>query len=271
MSASRRGARLTAALALLLALAGCAPRLAGPPVPPIETLEARHRAALTQRIRRLTALDSELYVWAEGRALGRMPGVAARLMLAAPDRVRLRLTYLFGTALDVAASGDSLTAVVPPRRLAMVLDHAADSLGIPAPASLVSRAFGAAWDPPADAWRTATQDSALTVVRWAEHADSLRLAVDRDGLPVELRLARAGMSPVLVQYLSWSREGGIAWPERFRLADLDGAFHVDARVERVRFAARPEPGWFAIRMPARVELVEWSAIRLAVERIGELP
>ena len=49
----------------------------------------------------------------------RCPAPQARLLLAAPDAFRLRVDSLFGTALDLAARGDSLTAYVPPRRAGM--------------------------------------------------------------------------------------------------------------------------------------------------------
>ena len=146
----RRRARLAVLVlrcALVCALGSCA-RAVRPPA--LESLEATYGAGVARRDQRLTAFEGELVVRVDGRATGRLPGVLVRARVAAPDRARLEATALLGTALDLCARGDSVTAWVPSERATLQLDALRDSLGVRRPGRFFARAMGATWRPPAE-------------------------------------------------------------------------------------------------------------------------
>ena len=89
-------------LVLSAALWGCAPHPTGVPELGERPLRARFEQRLAARTARASA-DADVNAWARGSAMPDLPGVQARLVLAAPDAFRLRVASLFGTALDVSA------------------------------------------------------------------------------------------------------------------------------------------------------------------------
>lgn len=146
MSRPAHAAAPRAALAVVLALAfaGCAPPPR--PAPSVDDVAARYRAGRDRRAAALHALTADLVLRLDGRATGRLPGLSASLALASPERARVRVNSLLGTALDVAARGDSLFAWVPSERTLLVLDGAAETLGVAPPVALLARATGC-WMP----------------------------------------------------------------------------------------------------------------------------
>ncbi len=269
--AGRPRLALTAtAIALAMLLGGCAPHLVrvGEIVPSLSA--DRYRAALAAREARGVSVDAELLLWAHVPSASRIPGAEARLLLAGPDAFRLRVGSLFGTALDVAARGDSLSAYVPARRKGLRLDAARDSLGVLGPGGLVFRALSGAWQPPVDAWETASRDDSLLRVSWLEDTDTLAIAVGSDGLPAWASFTRPGGAGVRIDYRAWDRSAGLAWPARFDFADLAGGYRLECKVARVRFPTRPDPLRFTVPMPADAERLTLAGLRRALERLGSL-
>ena len=265
--ASRR-LRVVAGVAAGIAAAGCAPHL----VRMVEVAPALraelYQTEVARREARGVAVDAELLLWAEAAGT-RMPGAEARLLLAAPDAFRLRVGSLFGTALDIGARGESLSAYVPSRRRALSLDARRDSLGILKPGGFVFRSASAAWRPPAMAWPGAAWRETLLVVSWLEDSDTLAVAVGGDGLPAWVSLTRPH-SEVRVRYQAWDRATGVAWPARFELEDREGAFRLRCKVSRVRFPARPDSLRLAVPIPEGAERLTLAGLRRALERLGSL-
>src|SRR5262249_4830109 len=179
--AMRRGAALRAATIALLAaaLASCAPHLAAPPRLEPARVADRYRAARGAREALAAALDAEASAWLKGESLGDLPGVHARLALGAPDAFRVRVESLFGVALDFAAWGESLACYLPPHRVGMTMDTAADTLGVGALGPLGVRVLAATWEPPDLAWARAGYQDSVLVVRWEETAVPWRWASAR--------------------------------------------------------------------------------------------
>lgn len=266
---SRARTRRRAAAAALLAaglLASCAPPPR--PLPLADDLAARYGAERARREAALGALTAELVLRVDGRATGRLPGLPATLALAAPSRARLRVSALFGTALDVCAQGDSVIAWVPSERTALALAGARETLGIAPPVELLARALGATWKPPGAAWRAASADSAGLRVRWEEGADSLEMRLDADGRPAAVRLAGRDGS-VTVRYGAWARAGGTEWPAALEVGDGTGWARVRIGVDQVRAAERPDDGWFALRVPEGAKRLDWDGLREWLDRRRE--
>lgn len=267
MSAAR-AARLAGAGALLAGglLASCAPPPR--PVPLADDLAARYGAERGRREAALGVLTADLVLRVDGRATGRLPGLPATLALAAPSRARLRVSALFGTAVDVCAQGDSVIAWVPSERTALALAGASETLGIAPPVELLARALGATWKPPGEAWRAAAADTLGLRVRWREGADSLDLRLDADARPAEVRLAGREGS-VTVRYTSWTRAGGAEWPAALEIGDATGWARVRIGVDEVRPAARPDEAWFALRVPEGARRLDWDGLREWLDRRRE--
>src|SRR5262249_45570898 len=155
----------------------------------IEDRQARYHVLWSERSARAVASSASMVLWVE-RSGERLPGAQADLRLAAPDRMRLRGSSSFGPAPDVGLAGDSLPASVPPRRTGLRLDAAADSLGVDALADRMVRALSATWNPPVDAWASATWNDSLLRVRWPDNGDSLELVIGASGLPRSAELTR---------------------------------------------------------------------------------
>jgi hypothetical protein len=266
----RFGPRLAAGCALLAGLAaGCAPHRVAPPRLDTTSVERRHARALEARRDMGRALDAEARVWIGGRAFGDLPAVTALLALGGPDACRVRVRSLFGTALDLAARGDSLEGFVPARRVALRLPGVAESLGVREPGALVVRVWSAGWAPPREAWERAAWRDSLLELRWLEHGDSLSLAVGSSGLPAEARLARPEGPAVRALYRRWEPVEGVAWPARVDFEDEAGTVRVECRVDRAR-RDRPDPGRVRPRIPADAEVLGWADLRRAIARLGSL-
>ena len=263
-----RGRLAAATLALAATLAGCAPHLVrlGELVPAVRA--DRYRTALAGREARGAGVDAQVLLWAEFPEATRLPGAEGRLLLAGPDAFRLRVGSLFGTALDLAARGDSLSAYVPSRRQGVRLDARRDSLGLRRPGDLAFRALSAAWRPPAAAWEGATWRDTLLWVWWLEDHDTLGIAIGSEGLPARASWVRPDGDGVTVSYRGWDRSPGIAWPAVFELRDLHGAFRVTGKVSHLHFADRVQATRLAVTIPDGAEPMSLAALRRALERLG---
>ena len=174
-------ARVLATLAFALALGACAPRNVPPPGLDAAAVPGRYLAALAEREQVGRAIDAEVRVWLEGEALGDVPGFSGTLLLAGPDRCRLKVSSMFGVLFDVVARGDTVTALMPSRRLVLDLPRAEDTLGVREPGQLAFRVWSGTWRPPDEAWRRARNEDSLLHVRWVEAGDSLDLGIDARG------------------------------------------------------------------------------------------
>lgn len=249
-------------------VAGCAPHVTQLAGPDASRAAERYRAQLAVREARGTAVDAALVLWAEAPPGHKLPGADARLLLAAPDAFRLRVASLFGTALDLGARGESLTASLPGKRQAARLDAVRDSLGLAHPGRLVFRALAAAWRPPDTAWEGAASRGATLELAWSEGADSLRLAIDREGLPSWVSLTREGGAGVRVDYQGWDGSSGVSWPARLTVADHDRSFRVACNVSRVRFPDRPDLLRLTVPIPPDATSLTLEELRRTLERAG---
>ena len=249
--------------------AGCAPRLALPPELSLGDRMARYRAMVTERHVRAIAMNASLVVWVE-RAGDRLPGAQADLRLAAPDRMRLRISSAFGTALDLGLAGDSLRAYVPAWRTGLRLDAAAESLGMDAPADRIVRALSATWEPPAEVWTRAVWQDSILKVSWVESGDSLALAIVSSGLPAWAELAPASGSRLRVSYRAWDRSSGTAWPSHVELGDEEHDLRIVCRATQIRFATQADAERLAVRWPRGTVPVTLGELRAALGRLGLL-
>lgn len=264
-----RDPRHGVALLLALAAASCAPR------PPAARLDAaavpgRYLTGLAAREAVGRALDADVRVWLEGEAFGDLPGVSGTLLLAGPDRCRFRVGSLFGTLLDVAARGDTVTALVPARRLVLDVPAAGDTLGVTRPGALAFRVWSAAWRPPEEAWRRAVSRDSLLEVRWTEWGDSLVLGVDAAGRPAHVRLVRPDGADVRCRYLAWEGVGRVPWPTWIEFGDAAGTVRAECRVGTLRPRSPDDRGRLTLRIPAHASRLEWSTLRATLERLGGL-
>jgi hypothetical protein len=257
-----RAALLPAALlAFLAGSCGRAPRPGGT----LDDAATRYAVARDHREALLGALAGEWTVRADGRGTGRLPTLPATLELAAPDRVRLRVSALVGTALDVLVTRDSLHAWIPSRRLAFAAPG--ESLGIGAPAAFAGRVFGATWSPPRDAWRAAGADSGGWRVGWREGGDTLSLLVGADGRPAEAWFGRDARG-VRVRYTGWTQVRGEPFPQRCELEDDSRWVRVRLDALDVRAPERPDDGWFTPRRTSGWRTMTWGDLRSVLERRG---
>jgi len=264
-----RRALAVAAVGLALA-ASCAPHRLAPPALTAQAREVSFRAALARREALGRAVDAEVTLWARRGRSGPWRGVTGVLSLAAPDACRLRVASMFGTAIDVAARGDSLVALLPARHLGVVADAARDVPALRRTGSIGVRAFGALWRPPDAAWKAGTWSDDRLTLRWAEAGDSLRLVIGPDGLPHSVTLARGDSVEVRVAYGKWMRREGAAWPSAIELGDRDGVLGVRCRVERARFRPEPDAARLAVRLPAGTDSLDWPGFRRVLEGLEEL-
>ena len=249
--AGSRAARVAASVVLACGVAwlsGCAP--GGRGVGPLDegSREVRYRRSLAARLERSQGVEADANLWVKSTEGEALPGMTARLLLGQPDAFRVRVESLFGTALDLAARGDSLDAYVPSQRIGVTIGAAGDSLGLEDPGRLVWRAVSAAWDAPGVAWRDGELRDSVRVARWTEGPDRIELEVGGSGLPVSVRIER-GAGVVRVRYLRWSRVNGVDWPVRVVATDGQGRVEVTWALERVRFRARPARDQLTVRIP----------------------
>lgn len=264
----RRAALATLAVCAAAALlASCAPPPR--PAPIVDDMAAKYTLERDRRETGLRALTADLLVRVDGRATGRLPGLPATLALATPDRARLRVSALFGTALDVCAQGDSLLAWVPSERVALSLAGASETLGIAPPVELFSRAIGATWQPPREAWRQAVSDSLGLRLHWLQGADTLEMRINFDSRPAEVRLS-GEQGSVNVRYSgAWTRSGGAEWPDALEVGDGTGWARVRIGVKTVRVAVKANEEWFALRVPADAKRLDWDGLREWLDRRRE--
>jgi hypothetical protein len=264
-------ARVVAAVALV---AGCAPR----PVtiaPLTEGARAeRYLSQLSRRERSAAMVEGAATIWSRAFALcdtcppRRLPALQAGFVLAWPDAFRLRVSSMFGTALDLALAGDSITAYVPAQRWAVALDAMRDSLGLEQPGRLAARLLSAGWRPPQPAWAGGTSEDGLLVLRWSEAADSVILAIDETGKPVRVRLSRDARRGVAIDYERWEAVDGVVWPALLKVRTLGGTLDLTCRLDRVMFRARPDRSRLAVRIPADAERLGLDRLRGLLERVG---
>jgi hypothetical protein len=268
----RRLPRLALACAVLLSIAGCAPRPLR--VVPLDGggRAALYRSRLAGREQRARMAVGEATLWARGPAAcdtcaaSQLPAVQAELALLAPGDIRLRVRSAFGTAVDVGLRGDSLTAYAPGLGLAVALDAVRDSFGPPAPGRLAARLVSAVWAAPASA--AATWREGGLELRWREDGDSLAVTVGEDGLPGDARLWRDGSAGVGVRYTRWEVTDGVAWPMAWSLESAAGGAGLACRMERVTFPARPDPGRLTVKIPADAERVGPAELRRLLGSVG---
>ena len=264
-------ARLRAAAALAAAawVAGCAPqRVMVPELTPAPR-RARFEAALAARSARSVA-EAGLNAWPSGTALPQLPGVQARLLLVGPDAFRLRVASLFGTALDMAARGDSFTAYVPPRRVALETGAARESLGISDPGGLGYRMWSATWRPPDAAWNDAIWEDSLLVLRWTEAEDSVRFAIGSTGLPRWIEMGRGREPGARAEYQSWARVEGVAWPAVLSVADPRGQYGLRCHVTSVQFRRSADRSRLAVEVPDQAAHITREQLKRAIARLGKL-
>jgi hypothetical protein len=269
-AARRRALTRSVAALVLIAAAGCAPHRVVPGALEPTLRSARYRVALERREARGNAVDAQLLMWAEAPAGTRLPGVEGRLQLAGPDAFRLRVASLFGTAIDLGAHGESLSAFIPSQRRGVRLDASRDSLGIARPGGLAFRALTATWRPPDQAWRSPAWDDSLMRLWWLEGGDTLAIAVGSGGLPARATFRRPGGTDLLIEYLAWDLSSGVAWPARFTVVDRDGAFRLACRLSRVRFPVVSDSLRLTVPIPAGAVQLTVADLRRVLERLGTL-
>ena len=262
--------RVLAAALLALALGACAPRTLPPPGLDVAAVPGRYLAALGEREELGRALDAEVRVWLEGEAFGDLPGFSGTLLLAGPDRCRLKISSLFGVLVDVAARGDTVTAFMPARRLVLDLPEADDTLGVREPGLLAFRVWSGTWRPPDEAWRRSQTADSLVHVRWVEAGDSLELAVDARGRPSAVRLVRPDGADLRCRYLGWEGVGSVSWPSWLEFEDAAGTVHAECKLGSLRARSAGDRSRYMVRIPSNASRLEWSTLRAAIERLGGL-
>lgn len=264
-------ARVVAALALV---AGCAPQPVT--IAPVTggARAGRYLAQLSRREQRAAMVEGSATIWTRAFALcdtcapRRLPALQAGFVMAWPDAFRLRVSSMFGTALDLALAGDSITAHAPAQRLGIALDAARDSLGLEGPGRLATRLLSAGWRPPQPAWADGTWEGGLLVLRWSEAADSVALAVDGTGRPVWVRLWRDVRRGVVIDYDRWEVADDVAWPALFKVRTLGRALDLTCRLDRVTFGTRPDRARLAVRLPGDAERLGLDRLRGLLEHAG---
>src|SRR5262245_45858711 len=101
-----RAAALRIALIGAALLAGCAHKATPPAEVTRDMVRERFESRRAGRAERAAGLEAQLLVWTR---IGddKLPGVEARLLLASPERARIRVASAFGTAADLVLLGDS--------------------------------------------------------------------------------------------------------------------------------------------------------------------
>lgn len=258
----RRLAVLALLPALLLGACARVPRLGSP-----ESVRVSHARGVAERTERLAAMRADGRVQIDGRATGRLPALIAQTTLAGDAGFRLRARWLLGAAADVVLRGDSLLVWVPAERLAFSLAGAGETLGVGQAGTWVARALGAAWMPPAEAWRTASAESGVWRLAWRQGADSLSLRVNGEGEPVEAEIRRDGRG-VLARYEDWRLAEGVRWPHRVELRDRDGWLSCTLTFDAPSFPAQVRPEWLDLRVPGDARRIHWDELRRWLDDLG---
>lgn len=254
-----------AAAATLAWLAGCAPHVVPPPRVDRDEVRERFDRALAGRSRPAVHVESEAVVWLRAGDAGDLPGVQARVFLGAPDSMRVRFQSAFGTALDVVARGDSMTAWVPAARMATALDATADSLGVALPGALGYRLWSAAWEPPSGAWPEAGRSDSTVALVWDDAWGHWSLDIGRSGLPSAVLLETLAGRRWEARYPAWTHSADGPWPARVEV-DAPGDLHMTAKLQRTR-TTPAAAGRFALRVPARTRFVERGELVEMIEGV----
>lgn len=245
------------ALALGALLVSCAP----PPRPgELTSFAARYREGRESRERRVAGADAQLVVRVDGRATGRLPGMLVTAAMGGPDRLRLRASYLLGTAFDLVAEGDSVRAWVPSRNALLEVGGLGRELGRDRPVALLLQALTGTWDPPSGAWRDARLESTWVRLAWREGADDWAMTLDAAAHPLEVSITRSDRV-LRVSYADWHRLAGADWPQRVEIADGDGWLRLRSELQSLRVPRRLREDRFTLRVPADAERLDWAAVR----------
>ena len=255
-------------LAGLALLAGCAPKPTGPTDVTRDMVHERFDARRAGRVERVAGFEAQLLVWTRIGS-DKLPGVEARVLLASPERARIRIASAFGTAADLVLRGDTAIAYVPSRRQMMRLDAVGDSLGVNDPARWVVDALTATWQPPAEAWRNADRQDSLVRLVWQEEGIVRELDIGGSGLPRAARIRSENRPPLEIRYEGWTGAGGTSWPARGTLAPADGRWSANWRLERHRPIPTPDASRFQLRPPASVRRVSLAELRSAIDEAME--
>lgn len=250
-----------------LLLASCAPYAVPRAQLDEGARQARFLRALEERRRGARTVDLDASLWVRTSGVEDVPGMQARLLLAAPDAFRIRVGSSFGTALDLAARGDSLAAYVPGARIGIEIDAVRDSLGLRDPGGLGFKLWSAGWDPPREAWSTVAWSDTLRFLAWWDGADSVALEVGSDGLPRTVRLSAAAEPVLVAEYRGWQVWDGVLWPARLAIGDAAGRVRLTCVVHRARFREPGDPGRVRLRLPAGAERFTPAQLLRILERV----
>ncbi len=259
-SSWRAGALPLGVLVISLGIAaGCAP-----PVPRgLESLESATRTQAARREQKLRVCETSVVLRVDGRATGRLPAVSVTARMAEPGRIRLQARWLLGVLLDASLTGDTLTAWMPSQRLGLQLPGIGDTLGVADPGRFLRRAIAAGWQPPREAWLSATADSAGASLAWREDGRDWSMRVDRSGRPREVGVSD-GTRRMGVRYPEWKGAGSDALPSRLEFEDGDGQVRVRVEIEDLRALKRAKPSWFALSLPEGAQAFGFEELRRAL-------
>ena len=263
----RRAARLGVMAAVLSLMASCAPRVVAPPPLDLGDIRARYERRLVQRLERGRGMNAGLVLWAEGRG-ERLPGAQGDLTMAGPDRVRLRISSMLGTAIDLGVRGDSLLAWVPAWRTGLRVGSASESLGISEPGGLVYRVLSGNWTPPASAWDLMMRRDSLVVLSWSEDEDSLHLTVGSEGLPRRMLVSRGDQAAVEVHYRAWDQGSSVAWPSQIELLERRHDVRLLLKASQLRFPPQSDTSRLAVRIPQNADMLTLARLRNVLDRLG---
>lgn len=272
-AASRASARfLAAALAvwgLTMVLDSCGPKTVTPPELTSGTRIERYRALLAQREARSAAVSASLTLWAE-HGSDRLPGAQGDLLVAGPDRMRLRIASMFGIALDLGLSGDSLRAYIPAWKRGLRLDSAAESLGFEAPGDRLVSALCATWRPPDEAWKSAAWRDTLLRIAWVQSGDSVAMTIGASGLPAQVDLFQPQGFSVRALYRGWDRASGTPWPAHIELVDPEHDVVMTCRASQLRFGDEVDLNRLKVHWPRGLTPLSLAELRVALDRLGVL-
>lgn len=252
----------------LAVIAGCAPKAAPPVDVTRDAVRERFDSRRASRVERAAGLEAQLLIWTR---IGddKLPGFEARVLLANPERARIRVASAFGTAADLVLRGDTAIAYVPARKQMVRVDAVGDSLGVPDPARWLVSAMTATWNPPAEAWSTADRQDSVVRVSWSEGGWTRELDIGGSGLPRAARVRPQNGVPIEIRYDGWIGAGGTSWPARGTLAPSDARWSANWRLERHRPIGPPDPSRFQLVPPASTRRVSLTELRSAIDEAME--
>jgi len=248
-------------------LAGCAHRPTVPVDVTSDLVRERFEARRAARQERTAGFEAQLLVWAR-IGTNKLPGVESRVLLASPERARIRVASAFGTAADLVLRGDTAIAYVPSRREMVRVYNAGDSLGVREPAGWLVAALTATWEPTDAAWAAAERKDSLVHVTWEEQGWVRELDIGSSGLPRAARVRSESGVPLEIRYEGWIGAGGTSWPARGTLAPGDGRWSASWRLERHRPIPVPDPSRFQLA-PQGARLVSLGELRSIIQNAFE--